>query len=69
MERIALFPGSFDPFTRGHESLVEGALRLFDKVIIAVGDNISKRGLLTIEQRLQLIKDRYAGESRIEVSS
>ena len=69
MERIALFPGSFDPFTRGHESLVEGALRLFDKVIIAVGENVSKRGLLSVEQRLKLIKDRYANDSRIEVAS
>ena len=69
MDRIALFPGSFDPFTRGHEALVEGALRLFDKVVIAVGDNISKRGLLTVQQRMRLIADRYAGDSRIEVAS
>ena len=65
MKRIALFPGSFDPFTRGHESLVEGALRLFDQVVIAVGDNISKRGLLTTEQRLRLIADRYKDDERI----
>lgn len=69
MERIALFPGSFDPFTRGHEALVESALRLFDKVIIAVGDNISKRGLLTVEQRVKLIADRYATDSRVEATS
>ena len=69
MERIALFPGSFDPFTRGHESLVKEALRLFDKVVIAVGDNISKRGLLTTEQRIALIADRYADDSRVSVTS
>lgn len=69
MKRIALFPGSFDPFTRGHESLVEGALRLFDEIVIAVGDNISKRGLLTTEQRIKLIADRYAGDSRVKVAS
>ncbi|MBQ9138311.1 MAG: pantetheine-phosphate adenylyltransferase [Alistipes sp.] len=69
MDRIALFPGSFDPFTRGHESLVEGALRLFDKVVIAVGENISKRGLLSTEQRIRLIRDRYKDDSRIEVRS
>ena len=39
MERIAIFPGSFDPFTRGHEALVEQALRLFDRVIIGIGNN------------------------------
>ena len=69
MERIALFPGSFDPFTRGHEALVESALRLFDKVIIAVGDNISKRGLLTVAQRVKLIAYRYATDSRVEATS
>lgn len=51
MERIALFPGSFDPFTRGHEALVEEALRLFDRVVIGVGNNTEKRGLLTVENR------------------
>ena len=69
MKRVALFPGSFDPFTRGHESLVVGALRLFDEVVIAVGDNISKRGLLTTEQRIKLISDRYADDSRVKVAS
>jgi pantetheine-phosphate adenylyltransferase len=66
-ERIAIFPGSFDPFTRGHAAVVEEALRLFDKVVIGVGDNISKKGLLSVENRVQLIKDAYAGNSRVEV--
>ena len=69
MRRIALFPGSFDPFTRGHESLVEGALRLFDEVVIAVGDNLSKRGLLSVEKRLELIGDLYRDEPRVRVAS
>ena len=66
MERIAIFPGSFDPFTRGHEALVEQALRLFDRVIIGIGNNPEKRGLLTIENRRRLIADLYAHEPRIE---
>lgn len=69
MERIALFPGSFDPFTRGHEALVEGALKIFDSVVIAVGENITKRGLLSIEQRKALIADRYADQPRVKVAS
>ncbi|MBR7183908.1 MAG: pantetheine-phosphate adenylyltransferase [Alistipes sp.] len=69
MERIALFPGSFDPFTRGHESLVEGALRLFDSVVIAVGENPSKRGLLAVEKRMELIAERYKSDSRVKVAS
>ena len=67
MERIALFPGSFDPFTRGHEALVAEALRLFDRVVIGIGCNPGKRGLLRIGQRRQLIADCYAAEPRVEV--
>lgn len=66
MERIAIFPGSFDPFTRGHEALVEQALRLFDKVIIGIGNNPEKKGLLAVESRRRLIADLYVREPRIE---
>lgn len=69
MKRIALFPGSFDPFTLGHASLVETALRLFDEVVIAVGENVSKSHLLSVEQRLRLISDIYAEEPRVKVAS
>ncbi len=68
MKRIALFPGSFDPFTRGHESLVESALRLFDKVVIAIGSNCAKSALLSIEQRRALIETLYADDERVEVA-
>ena len=68
MERIALFAGSFDPFTRGHEAVVEEALRLFDKVVIGVGENVSKRGLLSIEDRCRLIEDIYREEDRVSVA-
>ena len=66
-ETVVLFPGSFDPFTRGHAAVVEEALRLFDRVVIGVGDNISKRGLLSIEQRVRLIEEFYSSNSRVEV--
>ena len=64
--KIALFPGSFDPFTRGHEAIVEQALRLFDKVIIAIGENVGKRSLLTAEARLRLISDLYQRNPNVE---
>lgn len=64
--KIALFPGSFDPFTRGHEAIVEQALRLFDKVIIAIGENVGKRSLLTAEARLRLISDLYQNNPNVE---
>ncbi len=66
MQRIAIFPGSFDPFTRGHEALVGQALRLFDRVIIGIGNNLEKSGLLTVENRQRLIADLYADEPCIE---
>ena len=68
MKRIALFAGSFDPFTRGHESVVEEALCLFDEVIIGVGENVSKKGLLSVEQRCRLIEDLYAENERVRVA-
>ncbi len=51
MNKTALFPGSFDPFTVGHEALVRRAIMLFDKVIIAVGENTEKKNLFSIENR------------------
>ncbi len=68
MARVAIFPGSFDPFTRGHQAVVEEALRLFDKIVIAIGHNPNKRGLLSIEARKRLIEEVYREESRVEVS-
>jgi pantetheine-phosphate adenylyltransferase len=69
MAKIALFAGSFDPFTRGHEAVVEEALRLFDEVVIGVGENVSKKSLLTVEQRCRLIEDNFQNNSRVRVAS
>ena len=66
IQRTAIFPGSFDPFTRGHEALIHQALRLFDKVIVGIGNNPSKEGLLTAEARKRLIDDLYAGNAQVE---
>lgn len=63
-----VFAGSFDPFTRGHEALVEEALRLFDRVVIAIGENVQKRGFLTVESRRRLIEELYAEQERVEVA-
>jgi pantetheine-phosphate adenylyltransferase len=67
MSKIALFPGSFDPFTIGHESIVRRALSLFDKIIIAVGYNTTKEGFFPLENRLQWIRDVFEGEEKISV--
>lgn len=68
MTRIALFAGSFDPFTRGHEAVVEEALRLFDEVVIGVGENVSKKGLFSVDDRCRLIEDVYADNERVRVA-
>ncbi|MBR4300309.1 MAG: pantetheine-phosphate adenylyltransferase [Bacteroidales bacterium] len=69
MERIAIFPGSFDPITLGHQSIVMRALPLFDKVIIAIGDNTEKRCKYTLEQRMEWIEKTFEGIPNIEVDS
>lgn len=69
MEKVAVFPGSFDPFTVGHESIALRALTIFDKIIIAVGYNASKKSFFTLEQRLAIIRKVFENEPRIEVIS
>ena len=66
-QRIALFPGSFDPFTRGHESIVRRALPLFDRFVIAIGVNADKRSFMTMEQRKAWIESVFANDSHVEV--
>jgi len=69
MSSIAVFPGSFDPFTLGHESIVTRAIPLFDKIIIAIGHNSEKRSYFTLEQRINWIKKVFENEPKVEVKS
>ena len=64
-QRIALFPGSFDPFTRGHESIVRRALPLFDRFIIAIGVNADKRSFMTMEQRKAWIESVFKDDPHV----
>lgn len=66
-KRIALFPGSFDPFTRGHESIVRRALPLFDKFIIAIGVNADKRSFMTMEQRKAWVESIFKNDEQVQV--
>jgi len=68
-QRIAIFPGSFDPFTVGHESIVRRSLGLFDKVIVAVGKNSTKATLFSIEQRVNWIEQVFKDDAQVEVDS
>lgn len=68
MDKIAVFPGSFDPFTVGHESIVKRALLLFDRVIIAVGENAEKKNLFSIVMRMKMISKVFEEENRVEIT-
>ncbi|MBT5699402.1 MAG: pantetheine-phosphate adenylyltransferase [Flavobacteriales bacterium] len=67
MSRIAVFPGSFSPFTLGHKSVVDRSLPLFDKIIIAIGINSEKNEYFSIEEKEKWIKDIYKDNPKIEV--
>lgn len=65
--KVAIFPGSFDPFTVGHASIVERGLPMFDRIVIGVGVNDKKRSFYAPEQRVEVIRRVYANEPRIKV--
>jgi pantetheine-phosphate adenylyltransferase len=67
MERIAIFPGSFDPFTIGHESIMNRALPLFDKIVIMIGYNVNKKPFYSMEKRLRWINQIFENEDKVEV--
>ena len=69
MKKVAIFPGSFDPFTIGHASIVERGLPLFDEIVIGVGLNESKRALYAPAERVAAISRLYADEPRVRVES
>ena len=67
MKRVALFPGSFDPFTAGHLNILKRALTMFDEVIVAVGVNIDKRGFFSNEKKLDIIRQATEGLEGVTV--
>jgi len=68
-KRIAIFPGSFDPITKGHENILLRALPLFDEVIVAIGKNSSKQNYFTLEQREKWIKQVFANEPKVRTET
>lgn len=67
MQRICLFPGTFDPFTLGHLDIVKRSVNLFDKLVIGIGKNINKKPMFTDEQRLAWVKEIFKEDPRIDV--
>lgn len=66
MQRICLFPGTFDPVTLGHIDIINRALPLFDKLVIGIGRNVNKVPMFSEEQRLQWVKDIYKDEPKVD---
>jgi len=67
MKKIAVFPGSFDPFTIGHEAIIRRALSLFDEIIIAVGANVLKKNFYSLDTRKEMISKIFINEPRVKV--
>lgn len=69
MKKKALFPGTFDPFTIGHYSLIERSLQLMDEIVIAIGVNENKQSYFSLDERIEMIRLLYINEPRINVAS
>lgn len=69
MSKIAVFPGSFDPITLGHESIIQRAIPLFDKIIISIGVNSTKESYFPLEKRKHWIEKVFKGEKKVEVKT
>ena len=67
MQKIAVFPGSFDPITCGHESIIRRALPVFDKIIVAVGENAEKKCFFPLEVRLKWLEQVFGDEPNVEI--
>jgi len=65
MQRICLFPGTFDPVTLGHIDIIDRALPLFDKLIIGIGSNVNKTPMFSEEQRLEWVKEIYKNDPKV----
>ena len=67
MNKTALFPGSFDPFTLGHLDILKSALKLFDKIVIGIGYNVSKAGFFTIEERMEIVRQSVKNIENVSI--
>ncbi len=69
MKRVAVYPASFDPITNGHVDLVDRALKLVDQLIVAVAINVDKKGLFTVEERLEMVGEVLKDRPNVRVDS
>lgn len=69
MSKVAIYPGSFDPFTRGHMNIIDRGIKVFDKVIVAVAHNKSKKTMFTLQERVEILNSVFEGRTDVEVDS
>ncbi len=69
MSRTAIYPGSFDPLTYGHVSIIERGLRVFDRIIVGIAINVRKTPLFSVDERVELIRGSFPEEERLEIDS
>ena len=67
MKKIAVFPGSFDPITLGHESIIRRAIPVFDKIIVALGENVEKKSYFSLDNRLKWLIQVFSDEPKIRI--
>ena len=67
--KVAVFPGSFDPITIGHQNIIERTLPLFDKIIVAIGENAAKKYHFDLNQRSNFIRETFINNQKIEVAT
>ncbi len=68
-QRVAIYPGTFDPLTNGHLSIIKRALKIFDKLVVAILINPNKTPLFTLEERIAMLKEIFKDEPNIEIDS
>jgi pantetheine-phosphate adenylyltransferase len=68
-EKLAIYPGTFDPLTNGHISIIKRALKIFDKLVLAILINPNKTPLFTLEERISMLKEIFGDEPNIEIDS
>lgn len=67
MCRLAIYPGSFDPFTKGHLNIIERGVKVFGQVVVAVAHNVSKKTIFTLEERVEILKEIFKGRGDVKV--
>ena len=65
--KVAIYPGSFDPFTYGHKNIIERGVRVFDKVVVAVAHNTSKKTVFSVEERVQILNEIFKDRDDVQV--